>query len=161
MWCMPHRLDLAVRKMSQSCPPAAQVIDILELVYKTYHYSPIQYKTYHYSPNHYKTYHYSPNHYKTYHYTPNHWCKLYELGAELDVAALSPWRAKGTRWSPHIQCAMAVMPRPAEDDAPGQYTTVPQHMEHFCERQHHAQREACLWLNVSGSLYTSTNTFTR
>ena len=36
VWCMPHRLDLAVRKMVQKCPPAAQVIDVLELVYKTY-----------------------------------------------------------------------------------------------------------------------------
>ena len=35
VWCMPHRLDLAVRKMVQKCPPAAQVIDVLELVYKT------------------------------------------------------------------------------------------------------------------------------
>ena len=57
---MPHRLDHAVKKMVQNCTPAAQVIDILEHVSRTYHYSP-----------------------KNQH-------KLYELGAELDVAVLSP-----------------------------------------------------------------------
>ena len=101
VWCMPHRLDLAVRKMVQKCPPAAQVIGALELVYETYHYSPKSRR------------------------------ELYELGAELDVAVLSPSRAKGTRWSPHIQRPMAVMLRPAKDDAPGQYATVLQHMEHL------------------------------
>ena len=102
VWCMPHRLDLAVRKMVKNCPPAAQVIDVLELVYKTYHYSPKSQR------------------------------ELYELGAELDVAVLSPSRAKGTRWSPHIQRAMAVMLRPAKGDAPAwSIATVLQHMEHL------------------------------
>ena len=90
VWCMPHRLDLTVRKIVQDCP-AAQMIGVLELVYKTYHYSPKSRR------------------------------ELYELGVELDVAVLSPSRAKGTRWSPHIQSAMAVMPRPAKDGAPSRH----------------------------------------
>ena len=40
MWCMPHKLELSVSDTLKQTKTAATVLDIMELIYKTYHYSP-------------------------------------------------------------------------------------------------------------------------
>ena len=40
MWCMPHTLELSVSDTLKQAKTASTVLDIMELIYKTYHYSP-------------------------------------------------------------------------------------------------------------------------
>ena len=40
MWRMPHKLELSVSDALKQAKTAATVLDIIEFIYKTYHYSP-------------------------------------------------------------------------------------------------------------------------
>ncbi|XP_069110113.1 zinc finger protein 862-like [Argopecten irradians] len=40
IWCLPHRLELTVMNLLKKSTTAAAIMDILHLIYKTYHYSP-------------------------------------------------------------------------------------------------------------------------
>ena len=37
--CLPHRLELALLEMQKSCKSVKEVCDVLNLVWKTHHYS--------------------------------------------------------------------------------------------------------------------------
>ena len=38
--CLPHRLELALVEVQKSCHQVEVVYDVLQLIWKTYHYSP-------------------------------------------------------------------------------------------------------------------------
>ena len=38
--CLPHRLELALMEMQRSCHLVNTVYDVIQLIWKTYHYSP-------------------------------------------------------------------------------------------------------------------------
>ena len=38
--CLPHRLELALLKMQKSCKLVSTIYDVLQLIRKTYHFSP-------------------------------------------------------------------------------------------------------------------------
>jgi len=103
-WCMPHKLEIAVTKMLKDCNYVATVIEILDLIYKTYHFSPKSRRG------------------------------LQAIAHELNLKAHMPTRVKGTRWLPHVRRALAVLlatPKSHSDEDPGQYAAVLMHMEHL------------------------------
>lgn len=95
------RLELAVMNMIKKNDKAAKVMEVLHLIYKTYHYSPKSRR------------------------------ELKSIGNELDVRVRNPARVKGTRWSPHVEKALKIMLKPTADNAVGQYAIIFQHMEHL------------------------------
>lgn len=38
--CLPHRLELALLEMQKSCKLVSTIYDVLQLIWKTYHFSP-------------------------------------------------------------------------------------------------------------------------
>lgn len=71
--------------------------------------------------------------YKTYHYSPKSRRELKNIGEQLGVAVRAPTRVRGTRWSPHVQQALKIFLKPSEDNInqPGQYAVTFQHMKHL------------------------------
>lgn len=88
-------------QMMKSVPKAADVMDIMHLIYKTYHYSPKSKRV------------------------------LKKLGEELGINVCNPTRVKGTRWSPHIEKALRILLRPPKTGEVSQYAVIYQHMEHL------------------------------
>ena len=74
---MPHKLELS--DALKQAKTAATVLDIMELIYKTYHYSPKSRR------------------------------ELKNIPTELGSHARMPTRVKGTRWLPHVRRALGVM----------------------------------------------------
>lgn len=70
--CLPHRLELALLEMQRSCKLVETVYEVLQLIWKTYHYSPKSTR------------------------------ELQTVGSELGVNVLKPTQVSGTRWLPHI-----------------------------------------------------------
>lgn len=103
--CLPHRLELALLEMQKSCKMVEEVYDVLNLVWKTYHYSAKSSRD------------------------------LKALAAELGVNVLKPTQVTGTRWMPHVSRALKVFIKPkdskASEDPTGQYALVVYHMEHL------------------------------
>ena len=103
--CLPHRLELALLEMQKSCKSVEEVYDVLNLVWKTYHYSAKSSRD------------------------------LKALASELGVEALKPTQVSGTRWLPHVSRALKVFIKPGDDktseELTGQYALVLYHMEHL------------------------------
>lgn len=72
--------------------------------------------------------------YKTYHYSPKSRRELNTIGEQLGINVKNPTRVHGTRWSPHTERALKIMMLPPKDKGlndPGQYSVIFQHMEHL------------------------------
>lgn len=100
-----HRLELAILTLQKTEPKVAVVYNLLNLIWKTYHFSGKSKR------------------------------ELYTLGQELGVDICSPSSVKGTRWIPHIHRALKVFLRHGQGkdlaSDPDQYSVVLQHMEHL------------------------------
>eukprot|EP00063_Salmo_salar_P039845 XP_014014680.1 PREDICTED: uncharacterized protein LOC106579367 isoform X1 [Salmo salar] len=83
--CMPHRLELAILTIQKKEPKASVVYDLLNLIWKTYHFSGKSKR------------------------------ELYVLGQELGVDICTPSSVKGTRWIPHVHRALKVFLRHGQD----------------------------------------------
>ena len=83
--CLPHRLELALLEMQRSCKLVETVYEVLQLIWKTYHYSPKSTR------------------------------ELEAVGTELGVNVLTPTQVSGTRWLPHISRALKVMIEPGKE----------------------------------------------
>ena len=83
--CLPHRLELALVEVQKSCHQVEVAYDVLQLIWKTYHYSPKSSR------------------------------ELQALASELGVNVLKPTQVSGTRWLPHISRALNVLIKPVGD----------------------------------------------
>ena len=103
--CLPHRLELALLEMQRSCKSVEEIYDVLNLVWKTYHYSAKSSRD------------------------------LKTLAGELGVNVLKPTEVSGTRWLSHVNRVLKVFINPREattaKEATGQYALVLYHMEHL------------------------------
>lgn len=102
IWCLPHRLELAVMGMLKTSVMSGKVMRVLDLLHKTYHNS----------------------------------CKskreLRELADHLGVHVRNPTRATGTRWTPHLERAVAILLKGETNlTTPGQYAILLQHSQHL------------------------------
>ena len=86
--CLPHKLELALLEMQRSCKLVEEVYDVLNLVWKNYHFSP-----------------------KSTH-------DLKDLAGELGVNVLKPNQVTGTQWLTHVTRALKVFIKPAESKTP-------------------------------------------
>lgn len=102
--CLPHRLELALVEVQKSCHQVEVVYDVLQLIWKTYHYSPKGVE-------------------------PKSTRELKPLASELGVDVLKPTQVSGTRWLPHISRALNVLIKPVGDGS-GHYTALLCHMDH-------------------------------
>ena len=83
--CLPHRLELALLELQKSCVLVSTVYDVLQLIWKTYHYSPKSTR------------------------------ELQSIGTELGINVLKPTQVSGTRWLPHVSRALKVLITPSKD----------------------------------------------
>ena len=83
--CLPHRLELALLEMQRSCRQVEIIYEVLQMIWKTYHYSPKSTR------------------------------ELQAIGNELGVSVLKPTQVSGTRWLPHISRALKVLITPNSD----------------------------------------------
>ena len=83
--CLPHHLELALLEMQRSCKLVESVYEVLQLIWKTYHYSPRSTR------------------------------ELEAVGTELGVNVLTPTQVSGTWWLPHISRALKVMIEPGKE----------------------------------------------
>ena len=70
--CPPHRLELALLELQNSCKSVEDVYNVLYLIWNTYHYSPKSVRA------------------------------LKSIADELETNILKPTNVKGTRWLPHV-----------------------------------------------------------
>ena len=77
--CLSHQLELAILEMQKSCVLVSTVYDVLQLIWKTYHYSSKSTR------------------------------ELQSIGTELGINVLKPTQVSGTRWLPHISRALKVL----------------------------------------------------
>lgn len=70
--CLPHRLELALLDIHNSCRSVDDVYNVLHLIWKTYKYSPKSVHT------------------------------LKSIADELELNILKPTQVRGTRWLPHV-----------------------------------------------------------
>ena len=70
--CLPHRLELALLELQNSCKSVEDVYSVLHLIWKTYHYSPKSVRA------------------------------LKSIADELEINILKPTQVRGTRWLPHV-----------------------------------------------------------
>ena len=98
--------------MQRSCKLVEEVYDVLNLIWKTYHFSPKSTRD------------------------------LKDLAGELGVNVLKPNQVTGTWWLPHVSRALKVFIKPAEsktpDDTTGQYALVVYHMDHLSASSNNA-----------------------
>ena len=110
--CLPHRLDLALLEMQRSCKMVEEVYDMLNLVWKTYHYCAKSTRD------------------------------LKALAGELGVNVLKPTQVSGTRWLPHVSRALKVIIKPGDSKTPndttGQYALVLYHMDQLSATSNNA-----------------------
>ncbi|XP_038869038.1 uncharacterized protein LOC120063018 [Salvelinus namaycush] len=103
--CMPHRLQLAILTIQKKEPKVSVVYDLLNLIWKTYHFSGKCKQ------------------------------EFYVLGQELGVDICTLSSVKGTCWIPHVHRALKMFLRHGQDKDlatdEGQCTVVRQHMEHL------------------------------
>lgn len=99
--CLPHRLELALLELQNSCKSVDDVYTVLHLIWKTYHYSPKSVRA------------------------------LKSIADELQINILKPTQVRGTRWLPHVSRALKVFvgTKPADQCETGQYSAVLMHME--------------------------------
>lgn len=103
--CLPHRLELALLEMQKSCKSVQELYEVMNLVWKTYHYSAKSSR------------------------------KLKALASEVGVVAVKPTQVSGTRWLPHVSRALKVFIKSGDakksEESTGQYALVLCHMEHL------------------------------
>lgn len=103
--CLPYRLELALLKMQKSCKSVQELYEVMNLVWKTYHYSAKSSR------------------------------ELKAIASELGVEALKQTQVSGTRWLPHFSRALKVFIKSGDtkklEESTGQYALVLCHMEHF------------------------------
>ena len=104
--CMPHRLELVMLAVQKTVPMVKNVHDVLNMVWKTYHYSPKSRR------------------------------ELASLAKELGVDVYTPKSVSGTRWAPHVERALRVFlsAKQVDQNNPsdvGQYAAVLAHTEHL------------------------------
>ena len=96
--CLPHRLELALFKMQKSCKSVQELYEVMNLVWKTYHYSAKSSR------------------------------ELKALASELGVDAVKPTQVSGTRWLPHVSRALKVFIKSGDakksEESTGQYALV-------------------------------------
>jgi len=99
--CLPHRLELALLELQNSCKSVDDVYTVLHMIWKTYHYSPKSVQA------------------------------LKSIADELQINILKPTQVRGTRWLPHVSRALKVFvgTKPADQSETGQYSAVLMHME--------------------------------
>lgn len=97
--CLPHKLELALLELQNSCKSVDIVYNLLHLISKTYHYSPKSVR------------------------------ELKSIADELEMNILKPTQVKGTRWLPHISRALKVFVGHTSASVTGQYAAVLLHME--------------------------------
>ena len=83
--CLPHRLELALLEMQRTCRQVEIIYEVLQMIWKTYHYSPKSTR------------------------------ELQAIGNELGVSVLKPTQVIETRWLPHISRALKVLMIPNSD----------------------------------------------
>lgn len=76
--CLPHRLELALLDLHNSCRSVDDVYNVLHLIWKTYNYSPKSVRA------------------------------LKSIADELEINILKPTQVRGTRWLPHVSRALNV-----------------------------------------------------
>ncbi|XP_046335796.1 zinc finger protein 862-like [Haliotis rufescens] len=79
IWCLPHRLELAVMGMIKANESASEVMRLLDFLYKTYHYSCKSRR------------------------------ELHMMAEQLGFQSRNPSRATGTRWCPHLAKALTIL----------------------------------------------------
>lgn len=103
--CLLHRLELALLEMQKSCKSVEEVYDVMNLVWKTCHYSAKSSR------------------------------ELKALASELGVDALKPTQVSGTQWLPHVSRALKVFIKSVDaktsEEPTGQYALVLCHMKHL------------------------------
>ena len=103
--CLPHRLELALLEMQKSCKSVQELYEVMNLVWKTYHYSAKRSR------------------------------ELKALASELGVDAVKPTQVSGTRWLPHVSRALKVFIKSGDakksEESTGQYALVLCHTEHL------------------------------
>ena len=100
--CLPHRLELALLELQNSCRSVDDVYNVLHLIWKTYNYSPKSVRA------------------------------LKSIADELEINILKPTQVRGTRWLPHVSRAPNVFvggSKSATQTESGQYSAVLMHME--------------------------------
>lgn len=71
---------------------------------------------------------------KTYHFSPKSMRELRELGTDIGVNVNAPSGVKGTRWLPHVSRSLETFLKQGKDrtlQSPGQFTAVYLHMDHL------------------------------
>lgn len=100
--CLPHRLELALLDLHNSCRSVDDVYNVLHLIWKMYNYSPKSVRA------------------------------LKSIADELEINILKPTQVRGTRWLPHVSRALNVFvggSKSATQTESGQYSAVLMHME--------------------------------
>lgn len=100
--CLPHRLELALLDLHNSCRSVDDVYNVLHLIWKTYKYSPKSVRA------------------------------LKSIADELEINILKLTQVRGTRWLPHVSRALNVFvggSKNATQTESGQYSAVLMHME--------------------------------
>lgn len=97
--CMPHRLELALLELQNSCKSVEDVYNVLYLIWNTYHYSPKSVRA------------------------------LKSIADELETNILKPTNVKGTRWLPHVSRALKVFVGHSSASESGKYAAVLMHMD--------------------------------
>ncbi|XP_006817866.1 zinc finger protein 862-like [Saccoglossus kowalevskii] len=111
--CMPHRLELAMLAVQKNVAMVRNVHDVLNMIWKTYHYSPKSYR------------------------------ELGSLAMELGVNVYTPKSVTGTRWAPHVERALRIFLSTKQVDknnptSAGQYAAVLAHSEHLASTTRNA-----------------------
>ena len=83
--CLPHHLELPLLEMQRSCKLLETIYKVLQLIWKTYHYSPKSMR------------------------------ELQVMGTKLGVNVLKPTQVSRTRWLSHISWALKVMIEPGKE----------------------------------------------
>lgn len=97
--CLPHRLELALLELQNSCKSEDTVYNVVHLICKTYHCSPKSVR------------------------------KLKSIADELEMNILKPTQVKGTRWLPHISRVIKVFVGHTSAFVTSQYAAVLLQME--------------------------------
>ena len=77
--------------------------------------------------------------YKTYHYSPKSRRELKAVAEHLSVKVRNPTRVRGTRWTPHVEKALRILLKCSSPGSTGQYAVVLEHTEHLASSSRSAE----------------------
>ena len=103
--CLPHRLELALLELQNSCKSVEDAYSVLHLIWKTYNYSPKIVRA------------------------------LKSIADELETNILRPTQVRGTCWLLHVSRALKVFVGHNSASVSGQYAVMLMHMEDLCQLQ--------------------------